>query len=372
MQDEHKMEEWEYWEDSDERKFRQNDLWRYGFEPKEVIKGNVIYFSIEKPDTTVIPEAYFHETHSLESLVSSLSNIESGSLDTVIFADVVPQEDFYSDSHRLDKLWIEAQRVLKKGGRSIIIPLELDEDWDIRHVADSLSIIERHAGGDCEIDFPRGNHSVGELVMIKKSGKLETTSIQQEVVRISRDAVQKALEYAYGTDRVGYDINEKVVKGHLVEETKDLCDRNSRKVIRFMFQRYPDQFDRMFILESSSDKDFPFKQGFSNHTLFVLRDLSGKWYVGSPSNYSEEFPDTLTEFFEEDSLEEAVSQYQQKYGGDWGDTLEIERMTYVHPVKNPWLNVRDQVQLSAVSRYIYSGDTSKGEYTFSTKVDQES
>lgn len=61
------------------------------------------------------------------------------------------------------------------------------------------------------------------------------------------------------------------------------------------------------------------KLGFANHTYFVLKGRSGRYYAGSPANYSENAKnkELFLDVIAENSLGDLFNSIKEKVGGTW-------------------------------------------------------
>jgi hypothetical protein len=118
------------------------------------------------------------------------------------------------------------------------------------------------------------------------------------------------------------------------------CLVASNFALDFLIERYPDKFDRLFLLSQDllgvpNASDYAFKHSsWQAHTLFVARDIDGIWYAGSPANYvkGDSVSETrIKDYYSDSSLTGLLSQIKEVEGGYWEISEdEIDRY-YTHP-----------------------------------------
>lgn len=155
-----------------------------------------------------------------------------------------------------------------------------------------------------------------------------------------------------------------VVGSYVESATRNRCRDYSIRALAFLTQKSPSLFSQMFLLESWSNGKNPFKNGnFGYHTYFVVRDVGGRYYAGSPANHSTAYTRSLEkpgrttsekspleDVLISDSLQDIIDAIEDRDGGSWPLAADVEAAGLNNPLfKTPQLTESEgYCSLSAV------------------------
>ncbi len=127
----------------------------------------------------------------------------------------------------------------------------------------------------------------------------------------------------------------------LVNETSAECQINSLAALQFLTKKYPKLFSRLMLYKSWEDNEHTFKphtnsDGSSYHAYFLAQGIDGKWYAGSPANYSHDGYNPATSVISAPILSDVVSQIGETDGGIWPTGDEIEQSLLKETYQSPF------------------------------------
>lgn len=115
------------------------------------------------------------------------------------------------------------------------------------------------------------------------------------------------------------------MKLQLREATKSECGTASVAAIYFMHEKYAGHFNRMMIVKGIGTK-------WDQHYYFLVRDIDGVWYAGSPANYDPTSNrNRLTAIISSNELTEVIEGIRSSEGGQWPSAQSIEECEYFEP-----------------------------------------
>lgn len=161
--------------------------------------------------------------------------------------------------------------------------------------------------------------------------------------------IEKAMMFAVSKDKYGRELETDI---ELVEGSSERCYENSTRVIEYICNNFHGYFKKMFLVNSHVERLNKFAGDWDSHACFVLVGNDNRYYVGSPANHQVNMPNDsnrLKDFFEGDTLSEAMVELIKRDGGDWGEFGLIEGMPYQEPL------VDEDKHLHSLAVYSYYG-----------------
>lgn len=192
--------------------------------------------------------------------------------------------------------------------------------------------------------------------------------------KIARNAIGDAMTLAYITDEndkpYEYHSSGEHLDSNLESITYGWCESNSEKVITHLSTKYSNVFDRFLLIKTFFSRMRPFRGRWDWHACFAVRDIHGKWYVGSPANFDPTRPNhSLNTYYEGDTLRDALESFGEVEGGDWGSGDEFERLPY-RPPQVEEHNGRHSTRIMHAWT-IVSGRSVQYKSSFTTTVEQQ-
>jgi hypothetical protein len=280
-----------------------------------------------------------------EDLIKQVGELEHNSIDSLVIPYVFPATIGNMEQEQKESLIRHISGSLKVGGKAYIFPLNNEVfEFNEEELEKLLAEFSWYNGGDLRTAIVQeGKYDTLILEKVDKTVNDEP----DEVRRVSHNAIADAMVLAYGYTAEGNLHDRPEMNGKTMSEeeldnwTKEItfseCIANSTKTIKHLAAKYPDNFDRLILLESKANsKEHPFRNDSGKHAVFLARDISGRRYSGSPANFNPtdtDYPNPLTNIMESDSLADLLEQIKVSEGGDsWGVPEFIENgFLYVHP-----------------------------------------
>jgi len=133
--------------------------------------------------------------------------------------------------------------------------------------------------------------------------------------------------------------------------TANRCKSNSAYVIGTLASCYPGSFETMFIVSGVQQGGFNDALGNSEHSYFVVKDIEGKYFAGSPANTQNGSAKNFETLLEAENLEGILLQISDRSGGNWPTTEQVQTGLSENPptVLSSDINGKPRVEFTTIA-----------------------
>lgn len=162
------------------------------------------------------------------------------------------------------------------------------------------------------------------------------------------DAMMAAQVYMYGLDKDPSRLARAAFQGEgslaLFQQIRTLgdCTKVSKIVMAHIAYNNPNLFSGMALLQGNGSEEQFVNQGWKHHQNFLVRDIAGIWYAGSPANYSPRDPERLTRVISSENLETVLKQIVVHDGGQWPTPDYVQGVFNNHRHRFPQVQTRNE------------------------------
>lgn len=150
-----------------------------------------------------------------------------------------------------------------------------------------------------------------------------------------QEAVADAMLYAQGeqitNDYAIWRLRTKLPAHQILTKvTKSACAQASQLAASFLLSRHRELFTSVVLLRTTSLGELVNRWGM--HQVFLAEDITGRFYSGSPANFSrKDRVNRLTTVLQTDSLEAMLVAIAKQDGGTWPTKEDIKKAFADHP-----------------------------------------
>lgn len=193
------------------------------------------------------------------------------------------------------------------------------------------------------------------------SSNLETHSTSEEIVaRAFQQVFAEQVVQSFLRVLNKHDLN---YESFTTEATRANCHLAAAEVIKVLFDHHSQSFTHMLMLLSHETPSIPFRKvSWAFHCVFAVKDVDGKWFMGTPANYETgALPKYVLGTFEE-----CLTGIASQAGGCWDfdDPSEFRTLNlpkYIHPDTQHTLRIA-QIELHRGSQHHLSEDYTRSDH----------